>query len=356
MGLSILCCMVKIPPRWGRLRPVLLAVAVLCSGCHTPSRTQVDELESVDCIWNAAPHSAFTDLLSIDGRLLCAFREGDAHVHGANGVIRIIERKADGTWDSVAHVEEAGIDLRDPKLSRTPDGRIMLICGGSVYVDRSLQSMATRVAFARPDALRFGPLQPVVIDQSIATDRDWLWRITWHDGTGYGVVYQPFEPVPQAHLVSTGDGVHYEHVATLPIDSAPNEVTLRFDEDGDMAALVRRGGGDQRAMFGHSPPPHVDWTFSPLPERIGGPDFIALGDHWVVSGRRYEADAQRTFLACLDPNGDWTTLEVLPSGGDTSYPGLVIDDDRLLVSYYSSHEGRTSIYLATFKLGVDVEP
>ena len=37
-------------------------------------------------------------------------------------------------------------------------------------------------------------------------------------------------------------------------------MTLRFDADGDMAALVRRGGDDQRAM---SPPPHVDWTFRP---------------------------------------------------------------------------------------------
>ena len=45
----------------------------------------------------------------------------------------------------------------------------MLICGGSVYVDRSPQSMATRVAFAHPEHL---PTQPVVIDQMIATGRD----------------------------------------------------------------------------------------------------------------------------------------------------------------------------------------
>ena len=36
----------------------------------------------------------------------------------------------------------------------------------------------------------------------------------------------------------------------------------------------------------------------------------------------------------------------LPSGGDTSYPGLVWYDGILWVSYYSSHEGKTSIYLA----------
>ena len=54
--------------------------------------------------------------------------------------------------------------------------------------------------------------------------------------------------------------------------------------------------------------------------------------------------------ADLDDAGTLTTLAVLPSGGDTSYPGMVIDDDRLLLSYYSGHEDRTAIYLATFIL------
>jgi hypothetical protein len=36
----------------------------------------------------------------------------------------------------------------------------------------------------------------------------------------------------------------------------------------------------------------------------------------------------------------------LPSGGDTSYPGLVWHDNVLWVSYYSSHEGKANVYLA----------
>jgi hypothetical protein len=39
----------------------------------------------------------------------------------------------------------------------------------------------------------------------------------------------------------------------------------------------------------------------------------------------------------------------LPSGGDTSYAGLVWHDDLLWISYYSSHESKTSIYLARVK-------
>jgi hypothetical protein len=41
---------------------------------------------------------------------------------------------------------------------------------------------------------------------------------------------------------------------------------------------------------------------------------------------------------------------VLPSGGDCSYPGLVWHEGLLWTSYYSTHEGRTSIYLARIRL------
>jgi hypothetical protein len=40
----------------------------------------------------------------------------------------------------------------------------------------------------------------------------------------------------------------------------------------------------------------------------------------------------------------------LPSGGDTSYAGMVIHDGLLWLSYYSSHQGKTSIYLARLKV------
>ena len=58
-----------------------------------------------------------------------------------------------------------------------------------------------------------------------------------------------------------------------------------------------------------------------------------------------------TAITCIDvKKGKMTKLLKLPSGGDTSYPGLVWHDNMLYVSYYSSHEGRTSIYLAKVKV------
>ena len=70
----------------------------------------------------------------------------------------------------------------------------------------------------------------------------------------------------------------------------------------------------------------------------------------LAAGRFYD-DGEYTALFSIDPErGALTKLLRLPSGGDTSYPGLVRIGRTLLVSYYSSHEGKTAIYLATLAL------
>jgi hypothetical protein len=51
-------------------------------------------------------------------------------------------------------------------------------------------------------------------------------------------------------------------------------------------------------------------------------------------------------LAAEGNSSPQTPQLILPNGGDCSYPGLVWRDGQLWASYYSSHQGRTSIYLA----------
>ncbi len=84
-----------------------------------------------------------------------------------------------------------------------------------------------------------------------------------------------------------------------------------------------------------------------------------------LSGLRGADDGRDTLRVCAHPpservtervigpltdRGQFTPAITLPSGGDTSYPGLLVHEGRLWVSYYSSHEGKTSIYLARIPL------
>src|SRR3954453_13109704 len=112
----------------------LLCVAVL----FLPAPAVADEpapapvLVSVEKIWDAGKHNAFTDLARWRGKWYCTFRESEAHV-GGDGGLRVLESADGRAWKSIALVTEEGIDLRDPKLSVTPDDRLMIVAGGSVY-------------------------------------------------------------------------------------------------------------------------------------------------------------------------------------------------------------------------------
>lgn len=61
----------------------------------------------------------------------------------------------------------------------------------------------------------------------------------------------------------------------------------------------------------------------------------------------YACGNTKSLRLCKSANGkDFTETLKLPSGGDTSYAGMVVSDNFLWISYYSSHEGKTAIYLA----------
>jgi hypothetical protein len=101
-------------------------------------------------------------------------------------------------------------------------------------------------------------------------------------------------------------------------------------------------------MLGKARPPYTDWAWTDLKRRVGGPDLLRLADgRWVAGVRLYDQGPVRMSLCWLDPeSGQLTEWVALPSKGDCSYPGLVEHEGQLWVSYYSSHEGKTAIYLA----------
>jgi len=70
------------------------------------------------------------------------------------------------------------------------------------------------------------------------------------------------------------------------------------------------------------------------------------GRGWIA-GSRYtpEEKKPRTALAVMTRTS-YKPVLTFESGGDTSYPGLVYHEGVLWVSFYSSHEGSTRIYLA----------
>ena len=300
------------------------------------------ELIHHEKIWDAAPHNAFTDLLWFGDCWFCTFREARAHDSPA-GTIRVLQSDTGEEWANSAELVEAGIDLRDPKLSITPDGRLMLLMGGSSQADDGrYRSRSPRVAFSEEGVTWTAPARVLAEDH-------WLWRITWHGDIGYAVSKLGEGSNPRrGFLYSTRDGIEWDWITEffLPNDTwTASETTLRIMPDEQMVALIRPD------WIGTSAPPYVDWKFTQIDHSIGGPNFIRFpnGSLWA-SGRIRNAERQpETALAKMTA----TTFEPvfsLPSGGDNSYAGMVWHDDLLWMSYYSSHEEKSSIYLAKLRI------
>ena len=318
-----------------------LLLPVIVSAQNTPEH---DAILSVERIWDRAAHNAFTSLIDFNGTLYCAFRESSGHVSDINGSIRVIASEDGQNWHSVAHLYEQGIDFRDPQLSVTADDRIMLNIGGSVYTAGKLTSMSPKVSFSNKEGKSFSKAQNITLDPAIHTGTDWLWRATWHKGNVYAGVYQP-KKEKSVQLVVSDNGIDYKFVTTFDVIEG-NETTLRFNKNDEMIAVVRRGGRHNGAI-GVSAPPYENWKWNALEERLGGPDLIILdNDIMLCATREYLPSKEQTIITRVELNGKTTKLLTLPSAGDCSYPGFLMQDDTLLMSYYSSHEEKTAIYLA----------
>lgn len=299
-------------------------------------------LVGVQKIWDQAPHNAFTDLLWHDGRWFCVFREGEKHVSD-DGALRVITSEDGQQWTSAALIRSPDGDLRDAKITLAPDNRLML-CGAAALHDRSQASHQSYVWYS-DDGRQWS--EPIAIGEP----GYWIWRITWHEGEAYGVGYRAGKE-KETRLYHSSDGRKFEPlVAPLTDEGYPNESSLLFLPDDRCLCLMRRDDSDSAARLGVASPPYRQWEWKSLGVRIGGPQLIALPDgRIVVGGRKYPGGA-KTQLWWLDAeNAELQEILTLPSGGDTSYPGLVYRDGLLWVSYYASHEGKTSIYLAKVAL------
>jgi hypothetical protein len=296
------------------------------------------EIISVEKIWDRGEHNAFTDLIRFQDRWWCTFRE--ARDHGPSiGQVRVIVSDDAEKWESAALLSEEEVDLRDPKLSAMPDGRLMLIMGGSVYGGSKFGTRAPRVAFSKDGHEWTSP-------KKLLAEDHWLWRVTWKDGVAWSVSKLGEGRDPRrGMLYRSRDALDWEWVTEFRLPNNTwnaSETTLRFMPDGEMIALTRPH------WIGTSKPPYQEWSWTKIEHSMGGPNFIRLpsGELWAAA-RGYGGKAT-TILARMSRDTYEPAL-TLPSGGDTSYPGLVWHDDLLWMSYYSSHEGKTSIYLAKIR-------
>ncbi|MGK0267856.1 MAG: hypothetical protein ACI8Y3_000463 [Paraglaciecola sp.] len=296
-------------------------------------------------VGNKADHNAFVDLCEFNQQLICCYREAENHI-SADGSICILTLDTKGNVLYSSRIAIPKTDLRDPKISITPDGDILLIA----YARQT--SINNQTIGSRNLTWLSQTGHSWSADKEFADRGWWLWRVRWHKDEAYGFAYNRKQNA--IHLYSGNPRSNFHLIQPFALSlkqhkkGYPNESDLIFDHDNAFA-IVRRDADSYTAQLGHSVFPYKKWTWIDLGRYIGGPVMMRLDKNVaLLAGRIVKHEQFVTGLLKMNLlNGDLQELLILPSSGDNSYPGFVLKEGMLYVSYYSSHEDNKScVYLA----------
>lgn len=291
-------------------------------------------------IWNQDPHSAFTDLIHWKDQFVCIFRVGKGHV-SPDGALQLLTSTDGNHWLPLARIASPVADLRDPKLAVGPAGELLVYAAGAMH-DKTKTTHRNYVWTSVEGKKWSEPKETGESD-------NWLWRVTRHVsgyyGWGYGTGKNRF-----LQLFKSNQGRDFTSV-TQPLlqdKGYANETAMVMDGKHAWCLLRRDGNAPSNTgLLGTSLEPFTEWTWRDLGVRIGGPSMLRLPSGQFLATVRLYSPKVRTVLCQLDmEKGHLKELLILPSGGDCSYAGMVWHQQKLWISYYSSHEGKTSIYLA----------
>jgi hypothetical protein len=312
------------------------------TGIPSVSGTQLAE-------WNEAEHNAFTDLIKYDGYYYCVFRIASDH-NSFDGKTRII-RSSDGkNWSAFALLSLPNMDLRDAHFFIDDYNVLSLSINiRNVYNQRQNvlyklqngQFIKTNVFHVDNDFFYWGFYK--------LNDRVY--------SVGYNVKQICFSSLdskkPKLMLFNNAnlacDSFQYANVGGTWINrdfDCPCEASMVITPDSTVIMIVRDEHTPGHSFFGVSKFPYKNWKWTTFPYFVRGPKLALLPNGKLLLAAGSMSHYDLTYYAIVNPD-DFSVEKIrsFPSGGDTGYPGVVIEGNTALVSYYSSHEGNARVYI-----------
>jgi acyl-CoA thioesterase-1 len=299
---------------------------------------------SVRAIVADGKHNAFTALARFRGDLWLAFRSAKDH-NSQDGDI-VVLRSADdgGTWRDATRLN-AVPDDRDPQFLAL-ENRLFLYDAGMTGPD-----LATYATFT-DDGASWSKPQPVYEPRFI------VWKPCRHNGRFYAGAHKKDEVSGgkgrEARLITSDDGLNWTTVSLVRAGNWESETTPFIAPDHRATMFMRQKYGSPPCEVFEAMPPYASWTRRPagVPHLSGHSVHTFRGVSYLFSRSMDYAKKQTGTIIYTFADGELTPYCVLPSGGDCSYAEAVEKGESMLVSYYSSHEGQTNIYLARVPLAM----
>ena len=303
------------------------------------------DIKSVNRLSNGSKHCAFTDLTRINGHLLCAYREAENHISDDGVVVTcLLNSRSERQY---CRLRLPGWDLRDPKFVVDNDGTLFLTAFARPTNEHTLVLGTRMVRWSTQNGKSwsshhfFGPAHW------------WLWRFRKLNNQVWSLAYNRGHQRIDLYCGSINGAIECRKSGILSLSKHklgyPNESDLWMDENNTMWALVRRDADSYSAQLGQAKWPYTTWKWQDLREYIGGPVWVHLtNDTMLVAGREWTGSSLATTLWTLTLSSSrLDKIVTLPSGGDNSYPGLILEGDKLWMTYYSSHiDNKSRVYIA----------
>ena len=308
-------------------------------------------------IYDNNSYCAFTGLAMFQDKYYCTFREASRHHVNFDdpatwGKIVLLESGDLETWKKVGEYREDSIDMRDPKLKVTSDEKnlILLYHKHRIFKNKIGNPYSVVRMFKKGDD--FIQSEEKIVIRGYERIPFVLWNTTNYKGKQYGFVCGK-----KFMLVRSDDGVNYDVVSDCTSwaekNQGMNESNIAFL--GRKAYAVIRSSNNQ-GFWGESKYPFKKWKWEMMNISVGGPNLYVLNKKAILIGSRdysKDKDLGKTVVFKVD-KGNWSQAEkllVLDSSSDSSYPCcLKIDDNRLIVSYYSGNAAHANIYVASLQV------
>ncbi len=333
-----------------------------------PIRSMADgpsvEVQNIRRVFHNGEHNAFTDMICFNGRYYLTFRScPDGHmVHPTARVIVLVSDDLK-SWDEIHRFSVKHRDTRDPHFLAFK-GKLYIYTGtwysGATTLDRDKYDLNQHLGYAVWSDDGESWSDPMLLE---GTFGHYIWRAAASGDTAwlcgrrkidYDMTAKGEGPEITSLMLESSDGLNWRKRAVFQ-PTGGDETAFQFDDDGNVTAIAR-GHGKDPAQVLRAAPPWTDWQRTKLDRYIGGPLLANWGERQVVGGRELTDAGSRTSMYWLNGNSLQKFAE-LPSGGDTSYPGLIaLDSNHAVMSWYSSHEKNdegqtiTAIYMAELEI------
>ena len=300
-------------------------------------------------------HNSNTDLTFWNGNFYLCHQASPYHLGSRRSRMRLLRSADARNWDLVQEFRPDDWEYRDPTFGHIGERLFIYFLPNR---DRNPEPYTTAFTWTI-DGDNWKPVVEVAPGQ-----RGWLfWRPkTLDEKTWYVTAY--WHEHGRSQLLKSPDGIDWENVSYIWEGERNDETDFEFMADGRIISTARLEGngtmwGDAKGstLISVAEPPYTSWTHAKSRvTRLDGPCLFPYNGRVYAVGRyqasffpRYAEQGglfarKRTSLFLVEPDR-LTRLTDLPSAGDTSYAGIVIQGDEMYVSYYTSSIKRDPVWI-----------